>query len=343
VLLDANVLLNAAFVEDCIASVALLRLHEAGYSLLVEEVTFAEANRTVHRMGGDLGIHYDPGRILASYVRHAGIVFVPPGTVTAQTLIRKHDSHIPRAASGFDCWVLTDDTELYLRLGEAGYDVRSSFEAYMALVGENGAQPLPPRIQPLGDSGMGYVIAWITPSGWWNCATGKKFTAFERASMAWVYFDDARHFWIAECNFAHCEVTIPYKFKSDRPLAVLLTFDQTVTPPKIGFGVGGPEVGSTYETAFSATTGLLVSSLFVKDEFSIGHAGARDGGAGHQLNGYMRSFCTGNRFLSRRLWKLLCSAEGLTPHPQLDILEPALVVIERLRGQSVQTARMAEL
>ena len=337
VLIDANVLLNASFVEDCIARQALDGLKANSYSLLCDEITYAEAIATLDGLRNRLV--YDPRPIFETALRSLGVMFVPPGDPNTPSPTRRHDRHIPRAASDHSTWIITDDLELYLDLRSAGYEVRNSFELQFDFPTVSKVHA-PARIKALSYSRKSWTMLWLTPGGW---AQGpphpSKYTACHLPPFVWLHYDALTKEWVAKFEFCKLTIHTPFALTADVPVAVAVVLDASRTPGKLVLCVGSPAGGRQYRsTIFS---GIMPPR---PNAFTLGHlSDSHENENSWHWNGSIRTLQTGDRFISSRMWKLLCSTQDMMLHPQLDILTPALLVLNNLVHRQVTAARMSEL
>jgi hypothetical protein len=339
-LVDTNVLLGAALIEDGIARRAVRSVQSLGHAVYCDEISYGEAVRRLERARRHLGLPYDPVVVFEHLVYRLGILFVPPGDPIIPTSIHRHDRHIPRAAGQFATWVMTDDIELQIALTAAGFEARNSFEVLQAAA-ENGsspatAPPLPARIGPAAPkAAKGWVMAWVTPGPWASGHPSGHRTVVDLPGFGHVYYDTDTAAWKAEVPFASQTLSAPFPLQPDIPVAVGIGFDGSRVPGKLFVASGAPSSPPNY---VSANTQAHVPYCTIADA-AIGHTLANDS----HWNGQVRRLSAGDRFVSKKLWKHLVSVEDIAPHPELDVLDKTLVVIGNLSEWGQVAARRAEL
>lgn len=338
VLIDTNVLLGTVFIEDGIARRAVRSVQSLGHIVYCDEISYGEAIHRLDQARRRLALTYDPIALFERLVCQLGILFVPPADPIIPTGIHRHDRHIPRAAGEFATWVMTDDVELQLALTAAGFEAKNSFEVLEA-ARQRGAPPatepsLPART-PAAPPGpvKGWVMAWVTPGPWAGGPPSGHRTVVDIPGFGRVSYNTNTTAWEAEFRFAAQILSAPSQLQPDVPVAVGIGFDGSRVPGKLFVAAGAPGSPPVYAPA---DTQAHVPYCTIADA-TIGHTLAND----CHWNGYIRRLSMGDRFVSRMLWKRLVSVQDITPHPQLDVLNKALVAIGNLSGRCA--ARTAEL
>jgi len=328
VLIDTNVLLNAVFIEDGIARRAIEAVRALGHTVYCDEISHFEATRRLAQARNRLRLAYDPNAAFAALSPQIGIIFLAPGDPAIPTGIHRHDRHIARAAMGYATWVMTDDLDLQIALTEAGFEARNSFEVLQAAF-EAGAAiarnpPLPGRVpRPQPGPAKGWFLAWVTPGGWAGGLPSGNHTVVDIPAFARLLYDTEASVWRAEMHQSGPILSVAATVQPDKPEAIGFGFDNSRVPTRFFIGAGSPGGERRYERIRSLVNGV--------PPFTLGGAAL-----GHSLsnvdhwNGYIRRISSGNRFISKSLWTRLTSVQDLAPHPQLDVLDAALVVVGNL-------------
>jgi hypothetical protein len=77
VVIDTNILLNAAFVADSSARVSIEQLNSMGFAVFIDESIEREAHLVLKRLQIKLGLRYDPFDVYHDYIRASNILCLP--------------------------------------------------------------------------------------------------------------------------------------------------------------------------------------------------------------------------------------------------------------------------
>lgn len=339
VLLDANVLLHAAFVEDSIAHQCINALAANGYSLLVDEVVHKECLNRLVKARAKFQLRYDPVLFFEDELKKFRLFHVPPGDTRIATGVHRHDKHIARAAAEFNTWVITDDLNLQINLIKEDIAAWNSFQAVTAIPPELRPQlsRSSARHPPINAKGReGWIMSWVNPQDWPESEDDNKHTAFDIVGLGRVFYDNAKKSWNAELDRSTL-LSCAYTLSTDKQHAVALTFDSSQTPTKISLRCGNPADPVAVSTSHRVND-IYPASPKVEG-IAFGHSRTRQ----DFWNGYLVNFSAGDRYLSNRLWKSLVSISTLLPHPEQNILEGALRVIEEFYSTGPRPVRLAEI
>jgi len=199
VLIDTNVLLDAAFVTNGAARRSLALLHQLEYSPVIDEMIELEALRRLDELKAFCPA-LDLGKIFSDHINAAGILRLPPAMPISKTSVRAHDVHVVSAAHRYDAWVVTGDVDLNVRLCTDGIGVRLPFDVIMEAATADGADPdlndIIRVVAPTRQSGMlfGRVIA----GHWAGMKSVGSFTVCDVENVGRLFYDTQTEEWAFE-------------------------------------------------------------------------------------------------------------------------------------------------
>lgn len=120
ILLDANSLLNACFLNRSWSRQAIEAANTQGDSLLVSNVALQEVRRTIQSAVYGSTVQKDPWQRLEQFCASHSVATIFCGAYSSSSLIQRHDQHIELAAKQASATTLTNDIDLARRLKEIG-------------------------------------------------------------------------------------------------------------------------------------------------------------------------------------------------------------------------------
>ncbi|MEZ5812481.1 MAG: type II toxin-antitoxin system VapC family toxin [Rhizobiaceae bacterium] len=333
--LDANILMNAAFIQNGSASDFIFAARKLGHTLLIDEATWAEAKSVLRRMARQLALGYDPCEVLDSYWRDGKAIWIPPAaTVAPIQSVNRSDRPIVSAARLQKATLVTDDHPLIAQARAAGIPAETSTSAFLSL-GENAElsprtslPPLPPkRAVRVID---GHVIARVHMSAAVNAATGK-LTVVDRIGRVWLYYDCASENWCADIDGFEA-VNTGLRPSTSGITTIAFSYRVDIRPSKKSEFVlrvateGGGQSENRFHSMRSGWRGRPIGDA------KIGYARSNN----HHLNGGIVSLAWGLGRVNREFWKAIVADHNLTPSfYDADKLREAMQLTERVGGTLV--------
>ncbi len=195
VLLDANAILNAAFVPQSWSRLVVAKLVEQKRALFVGSRALGEAVRVARTMAGDLGKRRDPAVDIDQFIRHVGAIEVHPAADLIEAVISAHDHHVVGEAITAAATILTSDPELWIGCRAAGRRAVVPLEALRFLAGMS-LQTTAFGVAPGRDRGS--VFARVHPGNWAGRKDVGQFTVADFPGRLWFRYCTRKGEWVAD-------------------------------------------------------------------------------------------------------------------------------------------------
>lgn len=195
VLLDANAILNAAFVPQSWSRLVVAKLVEQKKALFVGSRSLGEAVTVARTMAGDLGKRRDPAVDIDQFIRHVGAIEVHPSGDLIEAVIPAHDHHVVGEAITGAATILTSDPQLWIACRAAGRRAVVPLEALRFLDGMSLATTAF-GVAPGRDRGS--VFARVHPGNWAGQKDVGQFTVADFPGRLWFHYCTRRRAWVAE-------------------------------------------------------------------------------------------------------------------------------------------------
>lgn len=310
VLIDTNVLLDAAFVTNGAARRSLALLNQLGYSPVIDEMIEREAICILEKFGKSFFPAFNFSKVLSDHISVADVLRLPPSKPISNTSVKSHDVHVVSAANKYGAWVLTGDLELVVQLLTDGFQARLPFDVIMEAATADGTDPsledIIRVVAPTRQSGMlfGRVIA----GGWAGRNSIGKFTVCDMEKVGRVFYDTQSEEWVfempigvsvrAKCSIQNGEqwaVCGSYRFPSAGKGGNL--FIRAGQYPSKIFSARK----STLKSIASSSPGTTNIGSSVKNQ--------------DHWNGYLRSVVIGPQGMSKDTWKAIVAIPEGAPNP----------------------------
>ena len=329
VFLDANALLNGAFVRDSQAHRAIQRLRSLNHTIFVDEATWLEAVRVAERIGEKLGIRYQPSHVLLDFTRATPILHLPPAEHTIGQHVNKSDRHVANAVAAYEGCLLSDDHQLVAELHLQGISALTTQGAAML-----GGPPLA-QVQPMfPHAGRQYAppprritrhyFMSLLPGDWAAVRNGRgRFTGFDYEGRVWVYYDLHTLKWCANADRGP-QLTVNLPAQPNIRVSVCYTYS-------IGTALGSSgsvalmvcnngQGAAKSESRLSGTVFLSAP----RRKLHFGNARSNQ----HHWNGAIGQYCHDVGLVSFDTFKYVASVPGLMPSVSTgDILRLAMPLV----------------
>lgn len=195
VLLDANAILNAAFIPQSWSRLVVAKLVQQKKALFVGSRSLGEAVTVARTMAGDLGKRHDPASDIDQFIRHVGAIEVHPSVDPIEAAIPAHDHHVAGEAITAAATILTSDPELWIGCRAAGRRAVVPLEALRVLDGMS-ISTTAFGVAPGRDRGS--VFARVYPSRWAGRKDVGQFTVADFHGRLWLHYCTRSGAWVAE-------------------------------------------------------------------------------------------------------------------------------------------------
>lgn len=227
-IVDANVILNAAFIQDGKARRALHVLALQKHAIIVDEVTWLEALRVLERLRHRLRLEYDPEPIAKAFAAARGFMFVPPAAQVEDLQdVNRADRSLAAAAVEYRAVLVSDDFELLAQASRCGIEgLPTSNVLQSAPKGLDPGQ-LPSIASPIGRRRrpvQGHMFTRIIAYGWASSRSAGRYTAVDLEGRSCLLYDNQAAAWMAETDTGlilqtplsladqdHCAVCLSYR------------------------------------------------------------------------------------------------------------------------------------
>lgn len=320
VVVDTNVLLNAAFLEGGSADLAIAELRRRGIPMVIDEAIENEAELVLSRLRVKLALNFNPFEIFKLFVRASGTLVLPRAGPVGGKHVNRADRHVIGAASKYGAWVLTGDFKLASECVGHAIEARLPMDAIIEgafLTGRN--HPLHLFLRVAGVSAKnGSFFARVIPGGWaGRPEINSKFTICHVENLGRLYYDSAPEEWVFSMALGN-EVRLHCKIKPDEQWIVSASYD-------ISEGKGNATLRAAQPgEPVSPTKNISINGVFAAlspGEITFGLSCAKL----DSWNGHIRNVTISPVGIVSKAWRALVKVLEAAPDPSSgDVLEKAL-------------------
>ena len=310
VLIDTNVLLDAAFVTDGAARRSLALLGQLGYFPVIDEMIELEAIRILNKYRKLFSLTFDVMEILSDFICFARILRLPPAKPISNTSVKSHDIHVVSAATQYDAWVLTGDLDLIVRLRADGKQPRLPFDVIMeaSTTGGSGTSldDIIRVVSPTRQSGM--LFGRVMPGDWAGMGSVGSFTVCDMKNVGRLFYDTQSEEWVFEMPIK-VSVRIKCPIQKGEQWAVCGSYKL-------------PGAGKSGELFIRA--GQYPSTIFMNSEPTLKSIESSSPGVTNfgssvnsqdYWNGHLQSVVIGPQGMGTDTWKNIIAIPGGAPNP----------------------------
>lgn len=310
VLIDTNVLLDAAFVTNGAARRSLTLLSQLGYSPVIDEMIELEAIRILEKYRKFFYPAFDLAKVLSDCISVAGILRLPPAKHISNTSVKPHDIHVVSAAAQYGAWVLTGDLALNVQLRADGIQARLPFDVIMEAATADGADPglddIVRIVAPTRQSGMlfGSVIA----GNWAGMSSVGSFTVCDMENVGRIFYDTQTQEWAFEMPIG-VSVRVECPLQKGEQWAVCGSYKLPGAGKRGRLLIRAGQYPSTiFSESISTQKNIASSSPGVTN---IGSSVSNQ----DYWNGHLRSVVIGPQGMSTDTWKKIIAIPEGAPNP----------------------------
>jgi hypothetical protein len=325
VTLDANVLLNAAFVRQCTADLAIRLLSARRYSLLVDVATLNECRSVLAKKSVRLGLDHYPIDWLESYLLQLGVLIVPEAAICEFKAVNRRDLAVASAAQHNDSFLLTGDLKLLAECETDAIAARSPADVLLTGGLEWGTNdPMAGMFQatPMRRD-RGAFFARVFTGEWAGAVNTGSFTVLHVQNVGRLLFDAGRSAWVF-ANAVGEDVVVPAAPSRQQPWIVLASFDCGKGTIRLRAGVASSPDYEERETAAKQEIGADGTGQIAFGRTATGT---------DSWNGHLGRVVVSESIPSSETWRSVMQVPGLAPDPASgDILDAALRRVTAVAG-----------
>lgn len=297
VLLDANAIVNAAFIPDSWSALVVSKLAARKSAMFVGACALREALFIARKTGSELGKRTDPAELMEAFIRRIGALEVLPAAERIEDDIPEHDRHVVQEAIAARATIFTSDAELWAACVKVGRAAVLPLQALRRIDGMSLATTafgVPP------DSHKGSVFARAYPGAWGGMKNVGEFTVADFLGRLCLRYSTVQGAWIAEVAEVG-ELSIPIPTLQGAMQVVAVSWEAKKTLQLRVAGVEAPALVDMPKPLSAPLVGNV----------SIGH---RADGTQH-WNGAISVCVMNDRPIGKDLWANLRQSAELTPNP----------------------------
>jgi predicted nucleic acid-binding protein len=319
VILDTNIVLNAAFVEGSSSRHSIEQLNKLRYYPVIDQAIADEAIRVLVRLRRELNLAYDPLKIFRDYLAESKILTLPSAPLIQCRPINKADRHVIGAACQYGAWVLTGDIKL---AGQChGFHVATRlpwdviFESYL---GDDLTPPVHYVFQIAGvSSRTGSIFARIVTGGWGGACTGGHYTVCDVQNIGRLYYDSSTSEWVFSTVLS-AEARLKCALSGNQEWLLSVSFDVATS------GAGGLTLRAAQPHGDSAQSNVSFRGAFPgigPGQITFGHTIHHN----DHWNGGIKRVVLRPVSIDAKGWRALVTVPEAAPDPaSSNILEAAL-------------------
>lgn len=330
VLIDTNVLLDAAFVTNGAARTSLTLLRKLGYSPVIDEMIELEAIRCLQEAPKIFYPAFNFERVLSDHIASAAILRLPPAKLVSNTSVKPHDAHVVSAAKNYEAWVLTGDVDLIVRLDSDRVPARLPFDVIMEEATSGGANPSLANIfrivAPTRHRGM--LFGRVSAAGWGGTSSVGRFTVCEVENVGRLYYDNNTKEWAFDMPIG-VSVRLECPVENEEQWAVCASYQFPVSGRRDNIFLRCGQFPSTVFSNSLRANGHIanLSPGKVSTARSVNNT---DG-----WNGHLASVVIGPQGMATDTWKNIVAIPAGAPNPyDSDALSRVLERVQALNAQS---------
>ena len=204
VLLDANVVMNAAFVSRSMARRAVELLPRLGYAAIVDQVSCFEAVSRSRDIARTAAIKTDPKPFIEAWLRSHEILEVSGQFAANAPTVATHDNHIAIASLKYSAWILTGDIRLFAECLHTAHPARLPmdvlYEHAMREEGRPNLLNLLVRYCPPLSYDRGSLFARCVPGGWAGSGAVGDFVVLDVEEVGCLSYSTGEASWVFEMD-----------------------------------------------------------------------------------------------------------------------------------------------
>lgn len=325
---DSNVLLDAALIADGFGASALSALNAEKISLYIDDTSYRDAARVLQRHQPGAPISLEP--LLIAACSYFSIMHVPPSEAVRHHKIKRQDSHLVRAATSLDAFVVTDDAPLLLQLHDSAMHGRCTRD--LAVLPYSIEGKVPPMHYHFGGTFMDHKAAFI----FMRCAahastvdgTRPESTLWESDALGRFFYDSRRKGLAFTAPWFSADICLSFELPLHQQVILVLNLD---FPPR-----GGTDISIRAALGHPVELGLEDVSrscsmhvgrrppLGYGSNFQIGNSYKRGNGWG----GALAQMSWGSGKIRSDAWKCYRYVPATAPNPlTANLLRPAIACI----------------
>jgi len=309
VLIDTNVLLDAAFVTNGAARRSLALLGQLGYSPVIDEKIELEATCKLEESRKSFCPAFDLVKVLDGYICDVGILCLPSAKQISNTSVRDHDIHVVSAAVQYGAWVLTGDLALNVQLRIDGIQSRIPFDVIMEEATADGTPGLDTFIRivaPTRQSGM--LFGRVMPGNWVGTNSVGNFTVCEIENIGRLFYDAQTEEWAFEMPIG-VSVRVKCPLQKGEQWAVCGSYKLP----------GAGKCGKLFVRAGQYPSTIFSDSTNTPKNITSSSPGVSNIGSSVKnqdyWNGCVRSVVIGPQGMSKKSWKNIIAIPEGAPNP----------------------------
>ncbi|MBY0240322.1 MAG: type II toxin-antitoxin system VapC family toxin [Burkholderiaceae bacterium] len=320
VVIDTNVLLNAAFVANSSARYCLEHLAGLGFNLIIDAAIENEAKLILRRLKLKLTLGYDPAVVFDNFLRFVRIIILPKATIMPSRHVNKADLHVYSVAAHYQGWILTGDLKFAAECQSIPLPVRLPWDVMMEVAQR--ANKVPPMEYLFHSAGVsrtsGSLFARVLPGSWANQSFPKIFTVCDVENAAKLAYDNGRREWVFSTKFG-TEVRLKCEITMEQEWIVCASYDMDGRTNTGKLNLRACDTAGANVQSETQLSGALPSA--VPGNIAIG---ASAGGTDH-WNGYLRRIVVYPNAMRKENWKAIRKLPDSAPDPAAgNVLEAAL-------------------
>ena len=331
VVIDANVLMDAAFVRDGAARISLAMLRKMGYSAVVDKNIEFEAIEKLRDYRTKYCPDVDLAKLFVNYISSDSVISLPAAPQVSNSSVNKMDIHVLSAAAHYGTWVLTGDLALNVELHNSGIEPRIPFDVITE--GKSSTEGLSLDlffhiVAPTRQRGL--IFGRVNPGMWAGSTSATSHTVFEMENVGRILYNNQANEWVFKMRTGD-SVKIKCPIQQGEEWAVCGSYDLSGNgdPGKITLRAGMHPSKSFAQTVKS--TKALTSATAGKS--TLGHTANGQ----HFWNGHFLSIVVGPQGIGRDSWKNLLAIPYGAPNPyDSDALSRVLKRLGSLNTQPSQ-------
>lgn len=310
VIVDTNVLLDAAFVSDGIARGAITGLLRLKFSPSIDEEIEKEALKKLSGFRISKGLVFDPAVAFNAFINEAKILRLPPGTPLLGTKVHRSDRHVASAAKQYGAWVLTSDAILVSQCLATGIEARLPWDVLEEALSSEGRDvniAMLFRVRNL-TTRSGLIFARVIPGSWASMRLREIYTVCDVPGIGRIYYDGHSEEWAFDLEVG-AKVKIFCPISANEIWAICGSYNL----PDVGrSGSISIRAGRYPDKTFAASEATLKRfRSFYQESATIGHS--RIGT--DYWNGHLRALVIGPQGMNANTWKAIVSIPEGAPNP----------------------------
>jgi len=306
VVVDANILLDAAFIRDGVAWRSLFVLGQLGFTPIIDANIESEARQILK----DYNQRYCPNLnllpVLIETIAAVPVLSLQRAPQIKSRTVNNNDIHVLSAAAEYDAWVLTGDLDLHLELVPHCIQTRVPYDVIMSASPELTMEKLIRIVAPKRESGM--IFGRVSAPYWPESTSTGQFTVCEVGNVGRLYYDNGSKEWVFAMTV--CE---PVRVKCDMANNELWSVCGSYRLPGNGnVGEIRVMVGRHPDTTCirSAKTEQVITAN-TSGECTYGNSIAGNS----CWNGSLQAIVVGPQGVSKDSWKKIVAVQYGAPNP----------------------------